>query len=738
VENSESSVGPIRAAAAASALPAEDTPPGAVLPPCRRRFLSRLLGHQQSPAWVRFAVLAIVLGTGILYTWSLETVGYGNAYYAAAAASGAVSWKAWFFGSLDSASFITVDKPPASLWLMGLSVRLFGLSTWSILLPQVLAGMATVYILYRTVRRWMGAPAGLMAAGALALTPVAVVMFRYDNPDALLVLLAVSALAMGFRAVESGRLRWLLGAFALTGLAFLTKTTQALLVVPALTVTYLVAAPGRFRRRLAHIGLGLVVLVAAAGWWIAAVQLTPAADRPYVGGTKTDSVLEYALFGYNGVDRLTGESGTGPGGGFGGSAGWTRVFNDEVGGQISWLLPAAAIGLGAGLWASRRGRRTDLKRAGWILWGTSFVTQMAIFSFISGILHPYYTLTLAPVLGALVGAGTVTLWRAYRLGGAGALLLPASIALTAVWAFALLDRTPGFAPGLGTAVLAVALAAAGILLLLRALRPAGAISLVAAVVGLATLLAGPAAYALDTVGQATAGGNPTAGPTVTSTALGLTGPTPQAALDADAPVVQNSAVVAPGPAAENRALSEGLLTYLEEQRGDATWLAATEGSQTAASIILATRQPVMAMGGFNGGDPAPTVAELEDYVSTGQLRFVLLLGNGTAIGPQGQAQDGSQYLPQDQYRPQDDIRYRPEGAPQYGTYLPGGGPADAPDRPQADQASGGQAPFPGAGAGGGQGLTTQRTTWVEQNCSLVDPSEYGGGNAAVSLYDCAP
>jgi hypothetical protein len=338
-----------------------------------------------------------------------------------------------------------------------------------------------------------------------------------------------------------------------------------------------------------------------------------------------------------------------------------------------------------------------------------------------------------------VGAGTVMLWRAYRAGGAGALLLPASIALTAVWAFALLGRTPGFVPGLGTAVLAVALAAAGVLLLLRALRPAGAISLVAAGLGLATLLTGPAAYALDTVGQATAGGNPTAGPTVTSTALGLPGPAAQAALDADAPAVQNSAAVTPAPAAENRALSEGLLTYLEEQRGNATWLAATEGSQTAASIILATRQPVMAMGGFNGGDPAPTVAGLENYVSTGQLRFVLLLGDGaSAVGPQGRAQDGYQYLPQGQYRPQDDTQYRPEGAPQDGTYLPRGAPADAPDRPTADQASGGQAPFPGAGAGEGQGLTAQRTTWVRQNCSLVDPSEYGGGNAAVSLYDCAP
>jgi 4-amino-4-deoxy-L-arabinose transferase-like glycosyltransferase len=705
--------------AAARTPPTEDPPPSAALPPRRRRLSRLLFGPPQDPRWLRPALLAVVVLAGVLYTWSLDTVGYGNAYYAAAAASGAASWKAWFFGSLDPASFITVDKPPASLWLTGLSVRIFGLSSWSILLPQALAGVATIVVLYRTVRRWMGAPAGLMAAGAMALTPVAVVMYRYNNPDALLVLLAVSALAMGFRAIESGRLRWLLGALGLTGLAFLTKTTQALLVVPALGLAYLVAAPGRLRRRLGHLALGTVVLVAAAGWWIAAVQLTPASDRPYAAGTADNSPLEYALFGYNGVERLTGESDSGPAGGFGGSAGWTRVFNDEVGGQVSWLVPTAALGLAAGLWTTRRGRRTDLRRAGWLLWGTAFLTQMAIFSFISGIFHPYYTLTLAPVLAALGAAGAVVLWRAYCAGGIGALLLPASIGLTAAWAAALLARTPDFAPGLAPAVLGVALAAAGLLLLLRVLRPAGALPVAAAAMGLAVLLTGPAAYSLDTIGQATAGGNPLAGPTAIAGALALPG---GAARPAGGNLPDGGAPLGP----EGSTIGGGTLAYLTANRGETTWLVATEGSQTASAIILATGEPAMDMGGFTGSDPVPTAAQLAEYVATGRLRFVLLSGGGA--GPPGAPQSPSD--PQPQAEP-------PRPSQDGSGYLPAPPGASRPGSPPSVGAPADGATFPGGSADGQIG-TSARTTWVMQNCSPVDPAEYGESGGAVSLYDCAP
>lgn len=692
----------VQSQAPPSTTPPESLTPAAAGPPRRRRLARILLGCPQDPVWARPALIAIVVLTGLLCTWSLDTVGYGNTYYAAAATSGGSSWKAWFFGAFDPASFITIDKPPASIWVTGLSVRLFGLSPWSVLLPQALAGMATVLVLHHTVRRWFGAPAALMAAGAMALTPVAVVMFRHNNPDALLTLLLVAALASGFQAVVSGRARWLLGSFALAGLGFLTKTTQALLVVPALGLAYLVAAPVRLRRRLGHLALSVVVMVVAAGWWIAAVELTPDADRPYVGGTDTNSALEYALFGYNGIERLTSDNDSGPGGGFGGEAGWTRVFNVEVGGQVSWLVPAAALGLGAGLWASRRRRRGDAERAGWLLWGTAFLTQMAVFSFVAGVFHPYYTLTLAPVVAALAGAGTVVLWRAYRAGGAGVLLLPASLVLGGVWAHALLSRTPGFASGLGAVVLVVAATAAGALLLLRVFPSARALPFTAAAVGLAALLAGPTAYALDSISQAPFGGDPRAGPTVATTPSAITwlngffGRPPAGGDPPDrAPVPAGGFV----PGAAGSAVETGLIDYLEENRGDATWLAATDGSQTAAAIILATREPAMAMGGFNGGqDPVPTPEQLAGYVESGQVRFLLL---SPAMAP---------------------------GRP---------GPG-LPDRPPAGAASGGPGALPGGGPGAMGNRTEERRAWVLDNCRLVDPADYGGSSTGLALYDCVP
>src|SRR5262245_26503138 len=206
--------------------------------------------------------LALLLAAAAaLYLWGLGESGWANSYYSAAAQAGSESWKAFFFGSSDAGNSITVDKTPASLWLMALSVRVFGLSSWSILIPQALAGVAAVGVLYATVRRWFGAGAGLLAGAVLALTPVAVLMFRFNNPDALLVLLLVGAAYACVRAVEKASPRWLALAGALVGFGFLTKMLQALLVVPALALSYLVTAPTSLRRRIGHLFLAGGALV---------------------------------------------------------------------------------------------------------------------------------------------------------------------------------------------------------------------------------------------------------------------------------------------------------------------------------------------------------------------------------------------------------------------------------------------------------------------------------------------
>jgi len=376
---------------------------GPATPARGNRLTGLLRGRPEDPRWARPALLAVLALTAALYAIGLSRNGWANDFYAAAVQAGSKSWKAFFFGSFDAGNFITVDKTPASLWVMELSARAFGLNSWSLLLPQAAEGVAAAALLYATVRRWFGPAAGLIAATVLALTPVAALMFRFDNPDALLVLLMTAAAYATVRAIESGRTRWLVLTGTLLGFAFLTKMLQGFLVLPGFALAYLVAGPPRLGKRLLQLLAGGAAIVASAGWWVAIVQLTPAADRPYIGGSTGNSVLQLAL-GYNGLGRLTGnETGSvgfrgGAGPSFSGSAGLTRLFAADMGGQVSWLLPAALIALAALAWLSWRAVRTDRVRAAALLWGGWLLVTGGVFSFMAGIIHPYYTIALAPAI----------------------------------------------------------------------------------------------------------------------------------------------------------------------------------------------------------------------------------------------------------------------------------------------------------------------------------------------------
>ncbi|MDQ6641871.1 MAG: glycosyltransferase family 39 protein, partial [Actinomycetota bacterium] len=272
-------------------------------------------GPEDDPAWARPALVGLLLATAALYLWGLSASGYANSFYSAAAQAGSASWKAFFFGSSDAANSITVDKTPLSLWPMGLAVRIFGLSSWSILVPQAIEGVAAVALLHATVRRTTGSAfAGLLSGATFALTPVAVLMFKFDNPDALLVLLMIGAAYSTLRAVESTRLtdalkghpvRWLALGGALVGLAFLTKMMQAFLVLPALALVYLIAANTSIPKRIGHLLVAFATTIASAGWWVAIVSLWPASSRPYIGGSIGNSILQLTL-GYNGFGRLSG------------------------------------------------------------------------------------------------------------------------------------------------------------------------------------------------------------------------------------------------------------------------------------------------------------------------------------------------------------------------------------------------------------------------------------------------
>lgn len=604
---------------------------------------------QADPRWVRPALLALLAATGLLYLVGLSSSGWANSFYSAAVQAGATSWKAWFFGSFDAANFITVDKPPAALWVMGLSARIFGVNSWSILVPQALEGIAAVGLLYATVRRRFGPAAGLLAGAVLAVTPVSALMFRFNNPDALLVLLLVGAAYALTRAMEEAGTRWLVLVGLLVGTGFLTKMLQAFIVVPGFALVYLIAAPTSLRRRVGQLLAAGAALVVASGWWVAVVMLWPASSRPYIGGSTDNSVLDL-IFGYNGLGRLNGnEAGSVVGGGGQGQAGaWgetglLRLFNSEIGAQISWLLPAALIFLVLLLWMTWRAPRTDRGRAAVLLWGSWLVVTGLTFSYMQGIFHAYYTVALAPAIGALVGIGAVTLWQR-RESFVVRTILAATVAMTVIWTHVLLSRAEDWHPWLRQLIVVVGVL--GVLGILLAPYVRGRLLGLVAGVALAASLTGPAAYAIDTAstphtgaipsaGPATFGGGPGGGPGGAPGGgqrqmFGPGGPPQGGGGMPPQGVPQGGAMARPGggPGGAGGLLDAGtpsqeLIDLLSEDADSYTWAAATIGSNSAAGVQLAIDAPVMAIGGFNGTDPAPTLEEFQQLVAAGEIHYYL-------------------------------------------------------------------------------------------------------------------
>jgi 4-amino-4-deoxy-L-arabinose transferase-like glycosyltransferase len=546
-------------------------------------------GRTNEPAWARVAFVGMIALAAVMYLWNLAVSGYANTYYSAAALAASKSWSAFFFGSFDAANFITVDKPAAAIWLMGLSVRLFGLSSWSVLLPEALAGVATVGILFAAVRRSFGPLAAVVAGVVMALTPAAVLIFRYNNPDALLTLLLVTGAWALLRAIEHRGLRWVILAATCVGFAFLTKYLQAYLVLPGFALVYLVAANTPVRRRLLGLLVALVTVLVTSGWWVAIVALIPAASRPFIGGSTTGSVLDL-IFGYDGLGRIFGASagGAGNAAGFGGTAGLLRLFNDAWFGEIAWFIPAALGSLAVGLWLRRRDARTDRARAGYLLWGSWLLVTGLVFSFMSGIVHSYYAVALAPAIAALVGAGVAELWQLRTRHSSGSAALAAGFVATALLGWDLLARTPEFVAGLGIVALALSAVAAVALLLasLPSLRGTlDRLARAALVLGLVATLLAPAAYAVSTIQTAYSSGDPHPGPGTVNAGLGGGGQGPggpgsggaPAALAGIAPAgapptmltgssptgtAPSTAIGQPGPAMGNTATDAALVDYL--------------------------------------------------------------------------------------------------------------------------------------------------------------------------------
>ena len=619
-------------------------------------------GRVTDAAWVRPAYLGLLALTALLYLWNLSANGWANAFYSAAVQAGATNWEAFLYGSSDAGNSITVDKPPASLWVMALSVRLFGLSSFSVLLPEAIMGVLTVALVFAIVRRHLPPQAALIAGAVTASTPVAVLMFRFNNPDALLVVLVTLATYLTLRHVEDGRVGWLLWAGAAIGFAFLTKQLQAFLVLPVLIGVVLLASPRRLGTRFLHLLGALGTLVLSAGWWVAVVTLVPASMRPYIGGSQSNSFLELT-FGYNGLGRLTGnETGsvtgggttTTAGGGMWGETGIGRLLSGEFGTQIAWLLPAALALLGVSLVVLGRRPRTDGARAVVLLLGGTLVVTGLAFSFGAGIIHPYYSVALAPAIGGLVGVGAWLLWE--RRSAWCARIVAAVVVLgTAAWAVVLMSQAADFLPWLRVVVVMAGVLAAVALLLAPFVRR---FAMVGAAAALVAALAAPIAWSVDTALTAHTGSLPSAGPAVartgfgggaggpggtrggfTGTRNGFGGQPPQGAPAQGGTTTQGGTAAAGGFGGMrggaggllggSTQVASSLVEALQSNASDYRWAAAAIGSQSAASYQLASGEAVMPLGGFNGSDPSPTLAEFQQLVADGDIHWFL---GGSGIG----------------------------------------------------------------------------------------------------------
>lgn len=628
--------------------------------------------------WYAAALTVLALGTVAAFLVNLSANGWANSFYAAAVQAGSEDWEAFLFGSLDPANSITVDKPPAALWLMALSARVFGFSSFSMLLPEVLLAGATVVLIAHSTRlglrghvsRGLEQAAALGAAAIFAVSPVVALMFRFNNPDALLVTLMVAAVVAtqhGLRALTGAHARsarsitlWLILAGVCLGLGFLTKQFQVLLIVPGLAAAWVLFARTSWPKRLLWLLVPIGAMVASVGWWIALVELTPVDSRPYVGGSQTNSFLELT-FGYNGFGRLTGnETGSVGGGGQGGGwgeTGITRLFTGSFGQQVSWFLPTAlfllltTVVLLVLAEAARRrgrteapagtasgGRTTGHLGATVLMWGAWLVITWLVLSHMNGIVHEYYTVALIPAIAVVIGIGVAVLLS--RRGYLPRLLLAVAWALTGAWQFIISSEMSGIGDPLRWSVLIVSvLGALGLIVTAHrtVTRALASVLVAVAVVGSAAI---PAQLAVRTIADSTQGSIVTIAGTSSGMGGGpgggggMPGGGNPAGGGNAAGDGNNDGGGGPGGGGGMGGLLSGsdpsdeLTELLAEDASDYTWAAAVKGANQAAGYQLALDEPVMAIGGFNGTDPSPTLEEFKQLVAEGRIHYFIASGSG--------------------------------------------------------------------------------------------------------------
>ena len=581
------------------------------------RGLYRVNKELDKRSWLEKWTLPVLLAlTGALYLFGALHNGMANSYYAAAVQAASQDWTAWLFGSLDAANYVSVDKPPLATMVMGLSARLFGFSSFSMLLPSVLAGVGSVWLVYAAVKRQFGFISAVIAGATLMLTPVAALMFGFNNPDAILTLMLTASGYAFLRSLEGKRpLLWLGLAGLFTGLAFNTKMLQGLMVLPAMVLVYLVFAKPPIVTRFLHVMFAGAITTMSTLWWSVLVWLTPAGSRPWVGSTNDNNIWSL-IFGYNGLGRLLGGrggmggglgGGHGPGGtGFGGQMGIFRIFNNDFGPNIAWFLVLALAGGGLLLWILRKTPRTNRGRAPVIFWMLWLLIHIVIFSMTSGVIHPYYVVVMAPAVAALAGISLPFLWGAYVRRKPYAWLLSVLVGVTAATTVIIL----GYAGTMTWLMWIVGLLGlAGMIgLFVNLYAPWRWLQNLAIVTALAACTLAPTVYTLVTVNVAHTGSIPTAGPS--STAM-------------------------QGSNNEKSQADSQLVQYLLRHQHGATWLVAVASANESAAIQLTSGQPVMAVGGFNGSDTPLTLEQFKQLVKDGKVNYYAIGSHGRGGGGPG-------------------------------------------------------------------------------------------------------
>ncbi|AKA68829.1 glycosyltransferase family 39 protein [Clostridium scatologenes] len=616
------------------------------------------------------AISIILIFSAVLNLANIGIEGYANTYYAAGVKSMMMNLKNFFFVSFDPSGFVTIDKPPLGFWIQTISAKIFGFSGWSIILPQAIAGVISVWFMYYLVKRSFGSIPALIAALSLTVTPIFVAASRNNTIDNLLVLALLAACLAISKAAEEGKFKYLILSLVFVGIGFNIKMVEAYMVAPALYITYLLSSKLSLKKRIQHLILGSVVLLVVSFSWALAVDLTPTANRPFVGSSTNNSVMEL-IIGHNGLERIglgkslkigafdnsknkntakkaSNVSKKSPEnfsrmegnnkhndnsnlknrkmptnnmnfGGMGNAskAGIVRLFSyNNISDQISWLLPFALFGfLAAAIKEKLKVPFDNKKKLSLILWITWLIPEFIYFSFTKGSFHTYYLTTMAPSIAALAGIAFWSMWELYKEGRKAAWFLPISLIINGAVQIRLLSYNYNLTS------YRIVIIAIGVLCILSSL-----ILVALQITKNRNLILNKTVAAIAFIGILAA-------PTVwsfTPMFYKMNGSSPSAGLE----LSRNKQV-----GNFSSSTNSKLIEFLENNKSNEKYLVAVPSAMNYASdIILKTGEPVMTIGGFSGGDKIISLDQFKELVKNGEIRYVII--NGT-IGGIGEARNGS-------------------------------------------------------------------------------------------------